>query len=668
MRPLHRLGTIALVAALATVGLAAPAVADDRVAVSGTISLGDAAHPAGAGEARVRLEYFSTNGGGWTDDFTPVDAQGHYSVSIPRPAAPGIRVVLHAEYLGAGAYRSVWGNRTAYAADVAEADDIPYSAGGTTFDQVLPLPVTITGTALDSAGGPATGYLSARGVRTDVSRYASPTLDETDFVTLAADGSYRIPDVLPGRYRIVVGGTKALRLGSGPTGIVDWPVASHSVDIVATDAVTVVPPITTVLAVQISGTLTCAPCTAVGGSPPIVEQTLLSVAPDGSTTIAGTRTGDVSLPAGTTSFSFIAYPGTYRVHLGVLAHPEWGAADSEPITLTEGGSTSATLATTTIPSVRIGAADRAATSVALSRNTLEPDSAYSPGLDTVYIANGWNFPDALAAAPVAALAGAPLLLVTPSDIPGSVADELRRLRPRTIVVVGGSASVSTDVERRLGEIVGSSTAVRRVAGQDRYATARAIAAAGFPDGADTILIATGRGFADALSAGAAAAVKKAPVLVVDGTADSADAATLALIRSLGVKHAEIVGGPMSVSTSYEQSLSGIAGLAVTRQWGGDRYETSVSVNSEAFPDLMRLGRGDDFTARAHVFLASGENFPDALAGVALAGRLAEPLYISPQSCIPQGVGAQLIGHAAGSAVLLGGPSALSEAVARFTTC
>jgi len=87
--------------------------------------------------------------------------------------------------------------------------------------------------------------------------------------------------------------------------------------------------------------------------------------------------------------------------------------------------------------VRIAGGDRYATAVALSAATVVAD-----GAATVYLATGSSFPDGLSAGPVAGLRAAPLLLVPASGLPASVANELVRLDPGTVVFVGGTGVIS----------------------------------------------------------------------------------------------------------------------------------------------------------------------------------------------------------------------------------
>jgi hypothetical protein len=100
--------------------------------------------------------------------------------------------------------------------------------------------------------------------------------------------------------------------------------------------------------------------------------------------------------------------------------------------------------------------------------------------DVVYVATGDNFPDALGAGPVAALANGPLLLVTRDAIPGVTLGELNRLQPDTIVIVGGTGVISEAVANALAGLSFSPT-VQRLAGADRYATAVEISKSRFPD-------------------------------------------------------------------------------------------------------------------------------------------------------------------------------------------
>ena len=88
--------------------------------------------------------------------------------------------------------------------------------------------------------------------------------------------------------------------------------------------------------------------------------------------------------------------------------------------------------------VRLAGANRYDTAVAISSGSFI-------SADVVYVATGLNFPDALAAGPVAGLTAGPLLLVPGTSVPASVQAELSRLDPDRVVVLGSAGVVSDSV-------------------------------------------------------------------------------------------------------------------------------------------------------------------------------------------------------------------------------
>ena len=189
---------------------------------------------------------------------------------------------------------------------------------------------------------------------------------------------------------------------------------------------------------------------------------------------------------------------------------------------------------------RLAGADRFGTAVAVSK------SGFPNGAPVVYLASGTNFPDALAAGPIAAHDGGPLLLTRPDALPGAIAAEIARLDPARIVIVGGTGAVTAGVQKSIAKLVPTAT-VSRVAGKDRYETARALIRTAFPSTIPSLYIATGKVFADALSAGAAAATTGGAVLLVDGTTAVLPTATTALLDTLQPAGVTVVGGAGAVS-------------------------------------------------------------------------------------------------------------------------
>ncbi|MGA1835569.1 cell wall-binding repeat-containing protein [Herbiconiux sp. 11R-BC] len=295
---------------------------------------------------------------------------------------------------------------------------------------------------------------------------------------------------------------------------------------------------------------------------------------------------------------------------------------------------------------RVSGADRYEVGVAVAAR------AYPGGAPVVYVATGTNYPDALSAGPAAAAQGGPLLLTSPDALPASVAAEIAALHPSTIVIVGGTASVSPAVE---GALRGLAPTVTRLSGADRFEASRAIVNYAFQaSGASTAYVATGLNFPDALSAGGAGGHTKSPVLLVNGQASGADAATTATLLGLHTQSVKVAGGPASVSNGIATSLSLVG--SVTRLSGDDRYAASVAINRDAYSSASRA------------YLATGVTFPDALSGSALAGAEGAPLFVVPPDCVPRAVLSSLRDLGVTDVQLIGGPASLSAAVQNLTAC
>ncbi|MEA3502040.1 MAG: cell wall-binding repeat-containing protein, partial [Actinomycetota bacterium] len=122
---------------------------------------------------------------------------------------------------------------------------------------------------------------------------------------------------------------------------------------------------------------------------------------------------------------------------------------------------------------------------------------FAPGVGVAYVAVGSNFPDALAGGAAATLRNGPVLLTASNALPGATIQELVRLEPQEIVILGGTAVVSGTVEAHLSSLTDGP--VRRLAGSNRFSTASAIALDTFAASAGSISVATGLDFPDALA-------------------------------------------------------------------------------------------------------------------------------------------------------------------------
>lgn len=154
--------------------------------------------------------------------------------------------------------------------------------------------------------------------------------------------------------------------------------------------------------------------------------------------------------------------------------------------------------------------------------------------------------------------------------------------------------------------------VQRIAGVDRFETAANIATESYPAGAPVVYITNGLNYPDALSAGPAAALAGGPLLLV--APGSIPASVSTTIAALDPDRIVVIGGTGSVSTSVYTQLAGMA-LAIERIAGADRYDTSRRVADTTFDGA------------SIAYIATGQNFPDALVAGGAAGTLDAPVIL-----------------------------------------
>jgi len=298
---------------------------------------------------------------------------------------------------------------------------------------------------------------------------------------------------------------------------------------------------------------------------------------------------------------------------------------------------------------RISGADRFATAAAVSAH------AYPSTAGTVIVVSGENFPDALSAAALSAKLRAPLLPVFETSIPSSIASELDRLQPKHVIVVGGSAVVSSQVESAIRARLGANVTSERVFGDDRYATSAEISKRGWPQGSSDAFIATGVVYADALAAGAAAGKLGIPVLLVPGTDPALPRSSSVELERLGAASLRIAGGDGSVSPRMRSELVA-GGRSITQYAGIDRFETSAKIVEGVFEGY------------ADTYWANGSGFADALTGAAAAGSRGAALLLVEQNCVPSTVYRANDRLLPAETFLLGGAGSLSDEVLTGNEC
>ncbi|WP_137755048.1 cell wall-binding repeat-containing protein [Agrococcus sp. SGAir0287] len=195
----------------------------------------------------------------------------------------------------------------------------------------------------------------------------------------------------------------------------------------------------------------------------------------------------------------------------------------------------------------------------------------------------------------------------------------------------------------------------RLSGANRFATAVAIVQDAFPEGAGTVYLVSGESFPDALSAGPAAAHEGAPVLLT--MRDSLPGEVAAELERLAPSRVVIVGGRAAVGDGVAAAVEAIGAgqdadpISVERLSGPDRYATSALVAQTVF------GTAD------LAYVASGANFPDALAGGAAAGAFGAPILLVYGDSLPAATTGALGSLGVDAVRVVGGTASVSPAMA-----
>ncbi|MFO0704364.1 MAG: cell wall-binding repeat-containing protein [Candidatus Andersenbacteria bacterium] len=300
---------------------------------------------------------------------------------------------------------------------------------------------------------------------------------------------------------------------------------------------------------------------------------------------------------------------------------------------------------------RIAGPNRLGTAIEASRQLF----AATDSAGGVVLARQDGFADALAASSLAGLVRGPILL-TPANaaLDPLVLDEINRvLAPgKPVFIIGGTSALSSSLEGALGQY-----AVTRLAGQDRFETATLIKKRGDTvrgSVASAAFFVRGDTYPDALSVSSYAALSGTPILLVQ---QNLIPQTVADLLDSTLATAYVVGGTSAVSDGVLTTIESATNNLATRLAGANRYETSALIAEYFFPSPLA------------VLLATGENFPDALAGGVLAGLSlispsGLPVLLITQNSVPSPVGTYLTDNAATiddvtSGYVMGGEAAVS---------
>ena len=231
------------------------------------------------------------------------------------------------------------------------------------------------------------------------------------------------------------------------------------------------------------------------------------------------------------------------------------------------------------------------------------------------LATGSNFPDALTGTVLAHKVNGPLLLTESDHLNLAVAAELERLGTQEVYLLGGTVALNSTIELSLKA---QGILPRRLSGWDQYGTAAAIAREVTPSSNQAFLV-NGERFADALSISSYAAAQGIPVFLT--RSDSLPPETATALTQMGVQQVTLIGGQAVLKDTIEEQLGKLPQpVKVSARYAGyDQYETNTTVLNQLPFETSK------------VYVATGENFPDALAGAALAAKDQALILLLPRT-------------------------------------
>ncbi len=259
--------------------------------------------------------------------------------------------------------------------------------------------------------------------------------------------------------------------------------------------------------------------------------------------------------------------------------------------------------------------------------------------DTVVVASGMDFADALSGSYLAAVKNAPILLASQVESVNELVKTYIKENLKaggTVYILGGVNAIPASFADGLGDFT-----VTRLAGDNRFQTnLRVLEEAGVGD--KTLLVCTGGGFADSLSASAA----KLPILLVYGKELLPE--QQAFLEANQGRNLCIIGGTGAVQEAMEAQLGSYG--TVERLAGADRFDTSVMIARRFF------------SQSAAAVLAYGANFPDGLCGGPLAAAMNAPLILT-MAQFPQQAEAYVQGQDIRNGIVLGGEKLIPQTTA-----
>lgn len=285
---------------------------------------------------------------------------------------------------------------------------------------------------------------------------------------------------------------------------------------------------------------------------------------------------------------------------------------------------------------RIAGSTRYRTAIEISTYTLN-------NAKTVIVVSGVAPADSLLAGPLSAQLKAPVLLVDPMGLSAELKSELKRLKAKAAIIIGGEGVIPTSLANELKK---TGLTVTRLGGANRYETSilvdkkvRQISGV-----SDPAVLVNGQSLVDALAMGPVAGGLGVGILFNDGKSIGKVKTALS-----GRQTVMLLGGTLVQSADVETEIKQL-GLKVERIFGSNRRGTAVAVAKRFYQTPTSV-------------VLANEQYPyDALAGAILSFSMDAPMLLTPKETLGEETRNYIATKKVRSGFILGGSLRVSDKV------
>lgn len=274
-----------------------------------------------------------------------------------------------------------------------------------------------------------------------------------------------------------------------------------------------------------------------------------------------------------------------------------------------------TLARTAVPVDKLVGSNRFETAIKISQKGWKRS-------DTVIVVNRNASIAGIIATPLATTYGAPVLLTDKNSTPSNVITELKRLKTKSIIVVGNEKDIASGA---INELKKTGATVTRISGNNTSDLSLNIAKAiDEKHDVNKVYVANGsNGQIDALTIAAKAGEDKQPIILTEK--NSVNSSVYSWLKSESLSDAYVIGGENVVSKDVLNKIDGIvsADVSKNRVYGSDRHETNAAVINKFYHDKNLDS----------LFVTKSDELIDAIACGPFAATKKSPILINPTNYV-----------------------------------